>query len=87
MPASPHFEQARISRVLRECPNGFLPGRCVWELFSAADESKALAEFWLDIARISDWPRAGWVPALRRTATLGGDVPRLPLSDEGIIAD
>jgi hypothetical protein len=95
IPAERYLERAQISPALREHPSGFVPGNCVWALCGAADESEALGDLWLDIARISNWQRAGWVPALSRAATLGAAigamchsyVRQIPMNQLGLTRD
>jgi len=70
IPADRYLERARISPGLRERPAGFVPGHSVWALIGAVDDGEPLGEFWLDIARISGWRRAGWVPPLAHAAIL-----------------
>jgi len=70
IPADRYFERSRISPQVRENPEGFVPGRCVWSLVAEADRSEGLREFWLDIASVADWRRAAWVPPLTHAATL-----------------
>jgi AraC-like DNA-binding protein len=70
IPADRYLEHARISPQLREDPVGFVPGRCVWTLVGEADRREGLGDFWLDIASLSDWRRAGWVRPMTHAATL-----------------
>jgi AraC-like DNA-binding protein len=71
IPADRYLERARLWPGLREHPTGFVPGHSVWALVGETDDGEALGEFWLDIARISNWRRAGWVPPLAHAAILG----------------
>lgn len=68
--ADRHLERARVSPRVREDPSGFLPGRSVWTLVDEVDRGEMLGDFWLDIARISQWRRAGWVRPLAHSVTL-----------------
>jgi AraC-like DNA-binding protein len=95
VPSDRYLERARIPPGAREGIPGFVPGRSVWALAAAADEGEALGEFWLDIARLSDWHRAGWVRHLRNAATLGDAlramcfsyVRQIPMNQLGLTAD
>jgi AraC-like DNA-binding protein len=69
--ADRYLEQARISPRVCEGFTEFLPGRSVWAMVDATDRGEALGEFWLDIARVAEWQRAGWVPPMTHAATLG----------------
>ena len=71
VPADRYLEKARISPRVREDCTAFLPGRSVWAMVDAADRGDALGEFWLDVARVTDWRRGGWVRPMTHAATLG----------------
>lgn len=95
VPAARYVERARISPSVLEGEAAYVPGRSVWALAAAADEGEALGEFWLDIARLSDWQRAGWVRHLRNAATLGDAlramcfsyVRQIPMNQLGVSSD
>jgi AraC-like DNA-binding protein len=95
VPADRYLERARISPAVREDPVGFVPGRSVWALVDAADRGEGLGDFWLDIARVSHWRRAGWVPPLTHAATLGDAiramctsyVRQIPMNQLGLTVD
>ena len=82
IPVDRYLERARISPALREHPSGFVHGRCVWALVDAVDQGEALGDLWLDVARTSDWRRAGWVRPLTHTATLGDAIRAMSQSYE-----
>lgn len=69
--ADRYLERARISPSVRDDPSGFLPGRSVWQFVEAADRDQRLSDFWLGIARTSNWRRAGWVRPLTHATNLG----------------
>lgn len=71
VPAERYVERARISPAVLEGAGGYVPGRSVWALAGETDDGEALGDFWLDMARLSGWRRAGWVPPLTHAATLG----------------
>jgi len=71
IPADRYLEHARISPQVREKPGVFVPGRSVWDLVDGTTRGEGLGDFWLGIARMSNWRRAGWVPPLTYATTLG----------------
>jgi len=99
VPADRYLERARLSPRIREDPVGFVPGRTAWSFIDWVRRSEGLPDFCLDIARLSNWQRAGWVRPLAHSVTLGDairamgssyvrDIPmvRLALSVEGPVA-
>ena len=92
VPADRYLERARISPRVREQPGVFVPGRSVWALAGAAEQKEGLGDFWLDVARVSNWRRAGWVPPLTRAATLrdailamcSSYVKQIPMNELGL---
>jgi len=95
IPADRYLEVARISPGLREHPTGFVPGHSVWALVGGVDDGEALGEFWLDIARVSSWRRAGWVAPLTHAAILADAiramcksyVRQIPMNQLGLSLD
>ena len=99
IPSDAYMERARISPRVREQAGVFVPGRSVWALVDEADRGEALDDLWLDVACLSNWRRAGWVPPLTRAATLrdailamcssyGSQIPmnELGLTEDGSVA-
>ena len=92
VPAHRYLEQARISPRVREQAGFFVPGHSVWALVGAAERSEGLGDFWLDVARVSNWRRAGWVPPLTRATTLrdailamcSSYVKQIPMNELGL---
>ncbi len=80
VPAERYLERAGISPEVRENPSGFLPGRCVWNFIEGVSQHEGLRDFCLDVARLSDWRQAGWVPPLSRAATLGAAIRAMCVS-------
>jgi AraC-like DNA-binding protein len=95
VPAERYLERARLWPGLLEHPTGFVVGHSIWALLDEAERGEALGEFWLDIARISNWRRAGWVPPLAHAATLGDAirvmcrsyVRQIPMMELGLALD
>jgi len=71
VPAERYLQSAGISPQIRESPVGFVPGRSAWAFAEGATHSEGLRDLCLDVARLSDWQRAGWAAPLARTAILG----------------
>jgi len=69
--ADRYLERCWISPRVREHSTVFVPGRSVWALVGAADRGEGLGDFWLDIARVSNWRRARWVRPMTHAVTLG----------------
>ncbi|MBW2542717.1 MAG: helix-turn-helix domain-containing protein [Deltaproteobacteria bacterium] len=80
VPAERYLENARILPSVRDHPSAFLPGRSVWEFVGAVDRGEGLGDFWLDIARTSDWRRAAWVHPLTHAVTLGDAIRAMCIS-------
>jgi AraC-like DNA-binding protein len=57
-----------------------LPGRQAWKLLEEAARSEGLADFFLDIARRSEWRRSAWVRPLAHAVTLGDAIRAMCLS-------
>jgi AraC-like DNA-binding protein len=95
IPADRYLERCRISPRVREDPVVFVPARSVWALVGAADRGEGLGEFWLDIARESNWRRARWVRPLTQAVTLGDAiramcssyVRQIPMNQLGLTLD
>ena len=95
IPADRYLERCRISPRVREHPVVFVPGRSVWALVDAADRGEGLGNFWLDIARVSNWRRARWVRPLTHAVTLGDAiramcssyVRQIPMNQLGLSVD
>jgi len=95
IPAQRYLERARISPAVCEGKVEFLPGRSVWALAEAADEGEALGDFWLDMARASDWRKSAWAQHLTHAATLGDAlramcssyVRQIPMNQLGLTAN
>jgi AraC-like DNA-binding protein len=94
-PADRYLERSRISLRVRDDPTGFLPGRSAWALVGSADRGEALGDFWLDVARTSDWRRARWVRPMVHSTTLrdairtmcASYVRQIPMNRLGLSAD
>jgi AraC-like DNA-binding protein len=71
IPANRYLARSRIAPGVREDPVGFVTGRSAWAMIAEADRAEGLRDFWLDIASLADWRRAGWVRPMSRAATLG----------------
>jgi AraC-like DNA-binding protein len=92
IPADRYLERSGISPGIREDPAGFVPGRCVWRLVGLANDGEGLDDFWVDIARLADWRRAGWVRPLTHAVSLGDAiramcwsyVRQIPMNDLGL---
>jgi len=95
VPADRYLERCRIPPRVREHPVAFVPGRSVWALVGAADRGEGLGDFWLDIARVSNWRSAGWVRPLTHAVTLGDAiramcssyVRQIPMNQLGLTVD
>jgi AraC-like DNA-binding protein len=70
VPGDRYLERAKIWPGVREGSAAFAPGHSVWALAGAATRGEQLGEFWLDLARVADWRRAGWVRPMTHAATL-----------------
>ena len=95
IPADRYLERARISPGVRERPSVFVPGRSVWALVGAVDDGEALGDFWLDMAQLSSWRRAGWVRPMTHSVTLGDAIRamcrsygrQIPMNQLGLTLD
>ncbi len=70
LPAERYLERARIPVQIREDPVGFVPGRSAWTFMGEATRSEGPRDFYVDIARLSDWRRGAWVRPLAHAVTL-----------------
>jgi AraC-like DNA-binding protein len=95
VPADRYLERCRISPGVREHPGLFVPGRSVWALVGETDRGEGLGDFWLDIARVSDWRRARWARFMTHAVTLGDAiramcssyVRQIPMNQLGVSLD
>ena len=93
--ADKYLERSRISPHVREDAVVFVPGRSVWALVDAADRGEGLGDFWLTVARASNWRRARWVRPLTHAVTLGDAIRamctsyarQIPMNQLGLTVD
>jgi len=95
VPANRYLERSQISLRARDDPTGFIPGRRVWAFVGDVDDREALGDFWLEVAQMSDWRRAGWVRPMVHAATLRDAIQtmcvsyvrQIPMNRLGLSAD